>query len=243
MFIVDFVQKLWSKGKTVSRLDFNSYYRKFAYPTPFIERHKSAPGVNTVLKKLKVEHDAFKEQRAQLREREQMKEKEKFTTWKTFHIIKFVSKRFFLVGLIFFIVSFILSIVAKDTFADFGNMVMGIMFLITPVPFIFKALEKITELSYEKYSHCISDELIALKLKYLEIENACREEMDELCLASLSDLERAQELQHREMIAIQEKNAETISSQLRKMRKENKANHHAIKEDLRKFKERMGIED
>lgn len=243
MFIVDFVQKLWSKGKTVSRLDFNSYYRKFAYPTPFIERHKSAPGVNAVLKKLKTAHDKFKEQRAQLQEREQTKEKDKFTTWKTFHIIKVVSKRVFLIGLILFIVSCILSTVARDTFAGFGNMVMGVMLLITPVPFIFKVLEKITELFYEKYSHCISDELIAIRLQYLKIENACREEMDELCLASLSDLERAQELQHREMIAIQEKNAEAISSQLKKMRKENKANHHAIKEDLRKFKERMGIED
>ena len=243
VFLLDLIKKLWSRGKTVSRIDFNNYYRKFGYPTPFIERHKSAPGVNEVYKKLKVAHDNFREQRAKIAEEEKSKENKLFTTWKVIHLIKTISKRLFLIGLIVSIVLFFLYAFNENLSTDFSNTVMVLMFLITPIPFISKVLEIITRFSYGKYSDRIKNKLIALKSEYLDIEMEYENEMDTLCLNSLSEEAREAEEHHREMIALQEKNAQALSAELKKIKKENRNNINSLKKDVGQIKDTLGIDD
>ena len=242
--IVNFFSKLWSKGRIITRIDFNSYYRKFGYPTPFIEQHKSVRGVNEYFKILKTAHNAFKERRAEILEQEGFVEQRKYSIWKMFRLIKIVSKRFFLIGMFLFIFSIIIvSFVDLRLFDDFTSLIFALVFFSVPLALVSKGAEKISEISYNKYSYRIKNELKAIRLSYLEIENDCREKMDTLCLNSLSQQERAAEWHHREMIALQEKTAEAMSAQLKKIHKENKEHNYAVEEDLRKFKEKFGIKD
>lgn len=243
-FIANFFIKLWSKGEIVSRIDFNSYYRKFAYPTPFIERHKSAKGVNEIFKKLKIAHNSFKERRAEIINQESRVEQQIYSIWLFFHLVKIVSKRTLLICAFIGIALMIaLSSVEIKMFDNLANIITYVFFLSIPCSFISKCAEKIMEVFYNKYSARITKELTTVKLEYFRIENECREEMDKLCLASLSKQELTEEIHHREMIALQEKNAEMVSAQLKNIQKENKKHNRAVEEDLRKFKEKMGIED
>lgn len=250
MFIFDIISKffmmLWSKGKVISRIDFSGYYRKFGYPTPFIEQHKSAPGVNDVFKRLKSAHNIFKDQRAKITSEESPRENRKYLGWKIFHLIKLISKRLVLIGMLLFIVFIILACINDSVFGSLVGIVIGIALFIVVISLVSKCGEKIAELSYEKYSHKIKDRLIAARNEYLEVEAVCTEEMDVLCLASLSDEERGVERRHREIIRMEEENAKKMASlndKVEKVRKENKRQYDEIKEKVDKTNNALGIKD
>lgn len=246
MFIIDILsslfKKLWFKGKIITRVNFKNHYMFFAYPTTFIKRHKSAPGVSEVLKKLKKAHNSFERRRSELLERESAIEQSKYKIWKVFHLIKVISKRSFFVGIF---LSFAIMIMYSKSVALEGLFAIAIILeiILIPLSVFSKIAEKIAGISYEKYSCRINNELKNIKLEYCRKEKVYGDEMDELCLESLSELERSEELHHREIIAIQKKNAETMANEIKQIKKENSKHNNAVERDLRKFKIRMGIED
>ena len=89
---------------------------------------------------------------------------------------------------------------------------MLVALLVAPWQFLFKALEKIIEITYQKNSIRIQEALVVIFDEYLSVENECGKKMDNLCLASLIPHERSRELQHRKLIALKEREAKLLEA-------------------------------
>ncbi len=204
--ISSFFKKLWNKGGSVPRINFNGYYRKLEYPTPFIELHKSAPGVEEVYGKLRDAHSRFREKRAEIVNREKQTEENKFSKFTKVHFLKIISKRTLLISFLLWIILIIVQSAERTSISDnLIDITAIIVFTSVPVLTVSKIIEVIRKRNYIKYYKRIENEFISIRNEYLRIKDVLEEDMDHLCLASLSQQERTEELHHRELIYLEEK--------------------------------------
>ena len=219
MIVIDLISELWSKGEEVQRIDFEHYLEKSKNLrcSTFVCEHKSAPGVKPLLEKLRGVHEDYKEQIASIIDRETANEEKRFLSWRCFHIGKIICKRCLILSLLFVIVSLVLMIVNEDTYGNIFSISILFPFLLTFLSVIFKITEKICKVIYTRFSKKILNELQIIENSYSKTKAEYVEEMDTLCMESLSPLERSEERHRRELAEIRNENKK-LQKEIKNMR-------------------------
>ena len=240
---------IWGGGNGISRINFNVYYAELKYPTPFIEQHKSAPGVDEVYKKLKKAHDDFRKKRANVKEMESSYEEQLFNKWKKIRLAKIISKRLLVVSLLLSIIG---DNIDSNIMTSLVNLI-GIIFILSiPTLTISKLIEIVIERKYDKFFKRIKQILLSFRTEYLKIKALLEQEMDELCLSSLNELELTKELHRREIEQFKElqRQSNEVQKQTNKSlsslnRQVETLNEETIKnsKDLNKIKKKLWIDD